>query len=141
MKRTVLLLLLAISFSRSFAQSFAEKTIREVMDKSAKDWSSGNIDKFMEAYWNNDSVMYVGGNKITYGYQNMLNAYKKSFPDTASMGKLTFDLLDIRKLSEEYYLVTGNFFLTRTVGNAKGIFTVLFRKIMGKWLIVYDHSS
>ena len=111
------------------------------MDKSAKDWSSGNIDKFMEAYWNNDSVMYVGGNKITYGYQNMLNAYKKSFPDTASMGKLTFDLLDIRKLSEEYYLVTGNFFLTRTVGNAKGIFTVFFRKIMGKWLIVYDHSS
>jgi hypothetical protein len=57
------------------------------------------------------------------------------------MGKLAFDLLDVRELSAEYYLVTGKFLLTRTIGNASGMFTVLFRKINGKWLIVYDHSS
>jgi hypothetical protein len=141
MKKIFLLLLLGCSYSFSFAQSFAEKEIRQIMDKSAKDWSEGSIDKFMTAYWNNDSVMYVGGNKIAYGYQHMLAAYKKSFPDTAAMGKLAFDLLDVRELSAEYYLVTGKFLLTRTIGNASGMFTVLFRKINGKWLIVYDHSS
>ena len=141
MKRLTFLLLFAGSFSVSLAQSFAEKQIRDVMDKSANDWSAGNIDEFMKSYWNSDSVMYVGTRNITYGYQNMLNAYKRSFPDTASMGKLTFNLVDIRELSPEYYLVTGKFFLARTVGNANGVFTVLFRKINGKWLIVYDHSS
>ena len=141
MKRLLLLFLLAASFSTSFAQSFAEKEIRNVMDKTAKDWSSGNIEEFMKGYWNSDSVMYVGANKITYGYQNILNAYKRAFPDTASMGKLIFKLLGIRELSQEYYLVTGQFFLTRIAGNANGVFTLLFRKLNGKWLIVYDHSS
>ena len=141
MKRTLLLLLLVASFLCSLAQSFAEKEIRDIMDKSAKDWSAGNIDGFMKSYWNNDTVMYVGGKNITYGYQNLLNAYKRSFPDSASMGKLSFDIIDVRKLSSEYYMVTGKYILTRTAGNANGVFTVLFRKINGKWLIVYDHSS
>ena len=111
------------------------------MDKSARDWSSGNLEEFMTGYWNNDSVKYVGGSRITYGYQNILNAYKKSFPDTTSMGKLRFELLHVKELSPEYYMVTGKYFLTRTGGNAQGMFTLLFRKINGKWLIVYDHSS
>ena len=141
MKRIILILILIIPYSFSFAQSFAEKEIRRIMDQTAKDWSSGNIDEFMKGYWNSDSVMYVGGNKITYGYQNIISAYKRSFPDTAAMGKLAFELLDVRDLSPEYYLVTGRFFLTRTFGDAKGVFTLLFRKINGRWLIVYDHSS
>ena len=141
MKRITLLIVLVTSFFFSFAQSFAEKEIRDIMDQTAKDWSAGNIDEFMKGYWNSDSVMYVGGGKITYGYQNILSAYKRSFPDTASMGKLVFELLDVRELSPQYYLVTGRFFLTRTAGNAKGVFTLLFRKINGRWLIVYDHSS
>lgn len=141
MKRIVCLLFLLASVSCSVAQSFAEKEIRDIMDKSAKNWSGGKIDEFMKSYWNSDSVMYVGGNKITYGYHNMLDAYKRAFPDTASMGRLAFDLIDVRELSRDYFLVTGKFFLTRTIGNANGVFTVLFRKINGKWLIVYDHSS
>jgi uncharacterized protein (TIGR02246 family) len=141
MKRLTLLLILVASCYFSLAQSFAEKEIRDIMDHTAKDWSAGNIDEFMKGYWNSDSVMYVGGGKITYGYQNILSAYKRSFPDSASMGKLVFELLDVRELSPQYYLVTGRFFLTRTAGDAKGVFTLLFRKINGRWLIVYDHSS
>jgi hypothetical protein len=90
MKKIFLLLLLGCSYSFSFAQSFAEKEIRQIMDKSAKDWSEGSIDKFMTAYWNNDSVMYVGGNKIAYGYQHMLAAYKKIFPGYCCYGKTGF---------------------------------------------------
>jgi hypothetical protein len=141
MKKLLFLLILVVPMSFSFAQSFAEKEIRNHMDKSAADWSSGNQEEFMTGYWNNDSVKYVGGSRITYGYQHILNAYKKSFPDTASMGKLRFELLHVKELSPEYYLVTGKYFLTRTAGNAQGMFTLLFRKINGKWLIVYDHSS
>jgi hypothetical protein len=141
MKKLLLLLFLVVSITFSFAQSFAEKEIRDYMDKSASDWSSGNLDEFMTGYWNNDSVKYIGGRKITYGYQNILNAYKRSFPDTAAMGKLRFELLHVKELSPEYYMVTGKYFLTRTAGNAQGMFTLLFRKINGKWLIVYDHSS
>jgi uncharacterized protein (TIGR02246 family) len=141
MKKVFLLILLLGSISISFAQSFAEKEIRDYMYKSAKDWSSGNLDEFMKGYWDSDSVMYIGGSKITYGYQNILNAYKRSFPDTASMGKLAFELINVKELSPEYYIVTGKYLLTRIAENANGMFTLLFRKINGRWLIVYDHSS
>jgi len=34
----------------------------------------------------------------------------------------------------------GEFFLTRTVGNANGVFMIIFKKIDGKWKIIADTS-
>jgi ketosteroid isomerase-like protein len=57
------------------------------------------------------------------------------------MGKLSFDLLEVKKLSPEYYFVLGKWFLKRSIGNTGGYYTLLFRKIKGKWVIVVDHTS
>jgi len=47
----------------------------------------------------------------------------------------------VKKLSKEYYHVTGKWFLERSIGNIGGHYTLLFRKINGRWVIVSDHSS
>jgi hypothetical protein len=70
-----------------------------------------------------------------------LNNYKKNYSDTVAMGKLKFDLIQVKKLSKEYYSVTGKWFLKRTIGDLSGHFTLLFRKINNKWVIISDHSS
>ena len=57
------------------------------------------------------------------------------------MGNLTFEFLKVTKISAEYYWVLGKWFLKRSVGDVGGHYTLLFRKINGKWLIVADHSS
>lgn len=111
------------------------------MNAQVTSWNNGNLDEFMQTYWQNDSMMFVGKKGVTYGWQNTLNNYKKAYPDTASMGKLNFSLIEVKRLSVLYYHVTGKWQLTRTGGNLEGYFTLLFKKIKGKWLIVSDHSS
>lgn len=115
--------------------------IRAVLDKQMKAWNEGSIEQYMQGYWKSDSLVFVGKNGPTYGYKETLERYKRSYSDTAKMGKLSFDILQVRQLSKEYYFVLGKWALKRTVGDIGGSFTLLFRKIKGEWLIVADHSS
>ncbi|MBA4195933.1 MAG: DUF4440 domain-containing protein [Chitinophaga sp.] len=123
------------------AQNADEKAIRATLDKQQKAWNEGDLDKFMIGYWNNDSLMFIGSNGPTYGYAKTLANYKKGYPDTAHMGKFTSTIISIKKLSAKYYFVTGKWYLKRTVGDASGYYTLLFKKINGNWVIIADHSS
>jgi uncharacterized protein (TIGR02246 family) len=125
----------------SFCQTKDETEVRNVLDRQNKAWNRGDVDAFMVGYWDNDSLMFIGKSGVTYGYKNTLANYKKNYPDTATMGKLTFTLIQVKQLSPEYFHVTGKYYLTRTIGDASGHFTLMFRKISGKWVIISDHSS
>lgn len=122
------------------AQTNEETAIRNTMKAQVNAWNHGNIDAFMQTYWQNDSLIFVGS-KTTYGWQTTLENYKRNYPDTAAMGRLSFNLLQLKPLSPEYYFVMGEWHLKRTAGDVGGYFTLLFKKINGKWLIIVDHSS
>jgi uncharacterized protein (TIGR02246 family) len=137
-----LVLFLSLFFSTAvFCQSADEAAVRKVLSDQNAAWNRGDVDAFMVGYWDNDSLMFVGSSGITYGYKNTLANYKKRYPDTAAMGKLTFNLIEVKRLSSEYYHVTGKWHLQRSIGDVGGHFTLVFRKINGKWLIISDHSS
>ena len=141
-KSTLFVFLLYTVFSSSsFAQSKDEISIRTILQTQQNAWNNGNLETFMHGYWQNDSLMFIGKSGITYGYQKTFDNYKKRYPDTTAMGKLKFTLLHIKPLSHEYYFVVGKWHLQRSVGNLEGHFTLLFRKINGKWYIIADHSS
>lgn len=115
--------------------------IQAVMDKQAMAWNDGNIDAYMQGYWHNDSLQFIGSKGPVYGYTTTLERYKKAYPDKAAMGKLTFSELSYKKLSDDYYYVTGAWSLERADDHPHGYFTLLFRKVAGKWVIIADHSS
>lgn len=125
----------------SNAQTKDEIAIRKVLSIQNDAWNRGDIDGFMKGYWKNDSLVFIGKNGVTYGWQNTLNNYKKGYPDTATMGKLTFTLISVKRLSEKYYRVIGKWFLKRTIGDVGGHFTLLLEKIKGEWVIIEDHTS
>lgn len=125
----------------SLAQPADEKIIRSLIEEQRLLWNKGDISGFMETYWKSDSLMFIGKTGVTYGWQNTLENYKKGYPDTAAMGKLTFNLLQVKKLSGTCFFVVGKWHLTRSIGNVQGHFSLLFRKINQKWVIVADHSS
>ncbi len=141
MKKIVLLSFLFIVAENASAQSKDETAIRAILDEQTAAWNRGDIESFMKGYWENDSLMFIGKTGVTYGYINTLNNYKKGYPDTASMGKLIFTLIQVKRLSKEYYHVTGKWFLKRSVGDVGGHYTLVFRKINGRWVIISDHSS
>lgn len=122
------------------AQSGDEAAIRKLLDDQTAAWNNGSIEDFMKGYWHSDSLMFVGRNGLRYGYNSTLENYKKSYPDTTARGKLNFDILQVERLSRQYYYVTGKWQLNRSIGDLEGYFTLLFRKINNNWVIISDHS-
>jgi len=123
------------------AQNKNEQAIRKMLAAQVEQWNNGNIDGYMRGYWENDSLLFVGSKGPKYGYTPTLERYKEAYPDVAHMGKLTSVITRIDQLSDQYYFVVGKWALARSVGDISGSYTLLIRKINGKWVIVCDHSS
>ncbi|TMI65344.1 MAG: nuclear transport factor 2 family protein [Bacteroidetes bacterium] len=139
--KMLFLLLAMFCITTLFGQSKDEAAVRKVLSTQNEAWNRGDVVSFMKGYWENDSMMFIGKGGVTYGYKNTLANYKKNYPDTATMGKLTFTLISVKRLSEKYFRVVGKYYLTRSIGDASGHFTLLFEKINGEWVIIEDHSS
>lgn len=118
-----------------------ETAIRALLAAQTKAWNNGDIVNFMEGYLPSDSLLFVGKSGPTYGFNNTLNNYKKGYPDTAAMGKLTFTLLSLSPIQKKHYRVLGKWELKRNKGDLSGYFTLLLEKIKGKWFVIQDHSS
>lgn len=114
--------------------------ILKVMNQQEKDWSNGNIEGFMQGYWNSDSLMFIGKNGIKYGWQTTLDNYKKSYPNKDTMGKLEFEVLNLEVNSNTAYML-GKWSLIRKTDNPNGYFTLYWKKINEKWVITIDHTS
>ena len=137
-----ILLLPALAFSLvALAQPRDAVSIRKVLDEQIKEWNKGNIEGFMQGYWRSDSLMFIGKSGINWGWQKTLDNYRKNYPDTIAMGKLSYDIILVKELSPEYYYVVGKWMLIRSIGNLGGHYNLLFRKLNGQWFIIADHSS
>ncbi len=137
MKYILLLLMLPLA---SIAQNDEQK-IRTILKEQTESWNKGDLNDFMKGYWKNDSLMFIGKSGVTYGWENTLQNYIKGYPDREQMGKLEFNIIKVEKISGDAFFVVGKWHLIRSVGDLKGHYTLLFRKIKGDWKIVADHSS
>jgi len=139
--RIIIATLFMLLTMQSIGQSKNEKAIRRILDTQTESWNRGDLENFMNGYWENDSLMFIGKSGITYGYTNTLNNYKKGYPDTTAMGKLSFNIITVKRLSRKYYHVVGKWHLKRSIGDLSGHYTLLFEKINGNWVVIADHSS
>jgi ketosteroid isomerase-like protein len=117
------------------------QAIRQVMDAQQAAWSKGDIQGFMEGYWNSPDLMFVGKSGVNYGWEQTLKNYQKGYPNIEAMGQLTFTVLKLEKMSKGSAFMIGKWHLKRNRDELSGHFTLLWKKIKGKWLIVADHSS
>ncbi|MCC6549515.1 MAG: DUF4440 domain-containing protein [Ignavibacteriaceae bacterium] len=124
-----------------FAQTTDDELITAALYKSADDWNRGDLEAYMNAYHKSDSLLFVGSKGLTYGWEQTLKNYKKSYPDTDAMGKLEFTIHKLELLSTDSAFLLGGWKLTRKKGDLSGAFTLLWKRIEGKWVIVIDHSS
>lgn len=139
--RALLLLLLLSAGLRTKAQPRDEQQIRRLLQAQTAAWNRGDIEGFMQTYWQSDSLMFIGKKGISRGWTETLNNYRHSYPDTTAMGKLSFDILQVKRLSPEYYYVVGKWMLKRSIGDLSGHYDLLLRRIKGRWVIIADHSS
>lgn len=114
--------------------------IISILKKQEQDWNNYDIDGYMEGYWKSDSLKFYGASGLTYGWQQTLDNYHKRYPSKEHTGTLNFKINDISKINDGAYFVMGEYHLTRPVGNADGVFMIIFKKINGVWKIVADTS-
>ena len=123
------------------AQNPDIQSIRQIMATQEVAWNKGDLEGFMDGYWRSDSLKFIGSRGLTYGWQPTLDNYHKGYPDQETMGKLTFTIISVEQLSPTSAYVIGKWALARTKGDVSGHFTLLWKKIDDKWVIVADHSS
>ena len=142
MKTWVIFLFLCLAgFNTAHAQDKDVIAIRKLLLAQVVEWNNGNIEGYMHGYWENDSLLFIGSKGPRYGYETTLKRYKEAYPDADHMGHLTTTITSMQRLSSEYYFIVGKWALARNAGDVDGSFTLLLRKIKGKWVIVTDHSS
>jgi len=114
--------------------------IVEILQRQADAWNRGDILEFMETYWKDDRLTFSGGGQTMRGWQATLERYQKSYPKE-KMGKLHFDGISCDLLSTDAALVLGDWHLDLAGQKKDGNFSLVLRKLDGRWLIIHDHSS
>jgi len=128
-------------FAQNDSNYEKDKTdILAVMKAQEIAWSNNDLEGFMEGYWKSESLKFYGASGLTKGWQQTLDNYKKGYPTKEHSGTLTFKINDVSAIEGNSYWVMGEYFLKRKVGDANGIFIIIFKKIDGKWKIVGDMS-
>lgn len=138
---TTIYLLFAVTTSVAQSKNDVDQ-IQSIMNRQAADWNQGKIASFMNGYWESDSLMFVGKGGVTYGYKATYDNYIKRYPDRAAMGTLRFDFINLSFPEQGVAFLVGRFYLSRPEkGDLSGFYTLLWRKIGEKWVIVCDHTS
>ena len=118
----------------------AETGIRLVLEKQVTAWNKHDLEGFMDGYWKSDQLKFYGASGLTLGWDQTLANYKKRYPTKRESGTLNFVINDISIIEGNNYWVMGEYHLKREIGDAEGIFIIIFKQINGEWKIVADMS-
>lgn len=118
-----------------------KKMLISILEKQESDWNKGNLKGFLSAYWNSDTLRSLSVRGLQYGYDRLEKKLLKSYPDSASMGHLDYDVIQIELIGEMDAMITGKWLRKNDKKFQGGFFTVLMRKIKGRWLIVSEQLS
>ena len=114
------------------------------MTDSAAGWNAGDLARFMAIYSAAPDTSFVTKTGVLRGQAVMAERYrtKYDFANAAKRGRLGFETLDFRLLDAAHALYIGRYSLTAGDGSVQsGMTSLVFRKELGVWRIMADHSS
>jgi uncharacterized protein (TIGR02246 family) len=138
-----LLILVPVTFASAQTNPRDVKSIaaiRAVLDAQAAAWNRGDLQGYMNGYQRSPDIVFISGDRVTRGWETVLERYKRSYNTREKMGVLTFSDVEITILSKDAALVFGRWQL-RAKDEPHGRFTLLFRRTRDGWRIVHDHTS
>jgi len=118
-----------------------KKKIIDVLSGQQKAWNEGNLDGFLASYWNSDTLRMVTPKGVTYGWDKIKQNYLKGYPDKAAMGELEFEIVNVDLINDLHAIVAGKWVVKQDKKFKGGYFSLVMKKMKGKWLIIADHTS
>ena len=117
------------------------ESIKKMLYTQQKCWNNGDIDRFMQGYWNSEKLIFTSlSHKPAYGWENTLERYKNSYPTKSSMGELRFEILDLELTSKTTANLYGKWELIRMKDHPNGLFWSDLEKFDENWLITKDST-
>jgi ketosteroid isomerase-like protein len=137
--RVILLLLLLTTVVQAEEVHPAWKTLAE-QDEA---WNRGDLESFLDGYVKTDDLLFTSSGKITRGYEAIRKRYMERYgTDKSTMGKLSFEPVQLAPLGDDNLLVVGKWHLERQgQPNLDGIFTLVMVNTKEGWKILHDHTS
>ncbi|MHA7898542.1 MAG: YybH family protein [Henriciella sp.] len=118
-----------------------EDRILNVLATQQTAWNAGDIEGFMQGYWQSPDLRFASGGSVTKGWQETLERYQTNYSDRSLMGTLSFDELYVTRLGDDAAIVHGAWALQRNADRPSGLFTLVFRKFGDDWKIVSDTTT
>ena len=116
-------------------------TIKKILSSQQKCWNNGDIDGFMQGYWNSEKLVFTSLNhKPAYGWKNTLERYKNIYPTKSSMGELRFEILNLKLISKTTATLKGKWELIRQKDHPNGLFWLDIERFDNNWLITKDST-
>lgn len=109
-----------------------------LLERQAAAWSKGDLEAFCSVYA--DDAVFVSPSGVTKGRAEVLARYKKKYPTSAAMGKLTLSAIDVRESSEAVSVAAKWTLEYPGKPAATGHTVVVFKRLAGQWKIVHDAS-
>lgn len=126
---------------RANADTSPREAITSVLTEQQTAWNRGDVNAFMNGYWDSPELTFAGTSGITRGWQPVLARYQKNYPDQKAMGHLDFSDIEVSPLGKDAALVLGRWHLQRDTGELGGVFTLVFERFPEGWKIIHDHTS
>jgi len=115
--------------------------IRGLLAEQAAAWNQGDIEGFMQGYWNSEQLRFASGDSVSYGWAAADRRYHARYPNRAAMGRLEFSGLEVELPAPDAAIVFGHWALQRAHDRPHGLFTLVLRKTAEGWRITRDHTS
>ncbi len=140
--RKLVLFFLTLATTLPALAGSPDHAILSLLTSQTDAWNRGDLEGFMDGYLKSDELVFTSGSRVRRGWQVTHDAYAKRYGAAKeTMGKLTFSNLEVHVVADEAAWVLGRWDLAGPKESSGGIFTLVVRKIDGKWLVVHDHTS
>ena len=123
-----------------------EEQVAALLRAQAEAWNRGDLEAFTAVYAEDASFLSPSG--LTHGRREVLERYRKRYPDKAAMGKLTLEVIEARTFpagkDAKAVSVAARWRLEypgqADRKTAEGLTLLVLRRAGGGWEIVQDAS-
>src|SRR5262245_65208531 len=116
---TLLLLITACASSPSRVGDPAAE-VKVVWNGGVEAWNRGDLDGFMNVYWNSPDLVFFSNKTETRGWQQTLERYRMTYKaEGRQMGTLDFPRLEFKVLGPEAVLARGQWRLKMPDGKER----------------------
>ena len=138
-----LTVLLAISLPASASDDNADvvAAIRAVMAATSGAWNRGDLSGYMASFARSERTRHIFNRDITVGHSAIEARFRSRYPDPSNMGTISNSDLDITVLAPDAASAFAHWTFERDGKTFAGVFTLIFRRLDGRWVIIHDHST